>query len=210
MFTGLVEAVGELVERKPTSGGFRLRIGSPLAPELTPGDSLAVNGVCLTVILAERGEIHADVGPETVRVTTLGTLARGSLVNLERPLRADGRLGGHFVQGHVDAIGHIEEMRADADFHWLTVSFPAQLAPLIVHKGSIAVDGISLTVAGLGADRFDVQVVPYTMEHTNLGARAGSRPREPRMRHGRQVRRPRRGAGRADADRPACGRKVRT
>ena len=169
MFTGLVEAVGELVERKPTSGGFRLRIASRLAPELSPGDSLAVNGVCLTVILAEEQEIHADVGPETVRVTTLGWLPRGGAVNLERPLRADSRFGGHFVQGHVDAIGHIEELRQDAEFHWLTVSYPAQLAPYIVHKGSIAVDGISLTVAGLGGDRIDIQVVPYTMEHTNLG-----------------------------------------
>jgi riboflavin synthase len=169
MFTGLVEAVGELVERKPTSGGFRLRIGSKMAAELQPGDSLAVNGVCLTVILAERDEIHADVGPETVRVTTLGSLERGSALNLERPLRADQRFGGHFVQGHVDAIGHVEELRQESDFHWLTVSFPLSLAPLIVHKGSIAVDGISLTVAGLGADRFDVMVVPFTMQHTNLG-----------------------------------------
>jgi riboflavin synthase len=168
MFTGLVEGVGELVERKPTSGGFRLRIGSQLAPELVPGDSLAVNGVCLTVILAEQSEIHADIGPETVRVTTLGSLPRGSAVNLERPLRLDGRFGGHFVQGHIDAIGHIEELRQDADFHWLTVSFPSHLAPFIVHKGSIAVDGISLTVAGLGANCFDIQVVPYTMTHTNL------------------------------------------
>jgi riboflavin synthase len=169
MFTGLVEAVGELVERKPTSGGCRLRIATPLAPELTPGDSIAVNGVCLTVILAEQQEFHADVGPETTRVTTLGRLPRGSLVNMERPLRADGRFGGHFVQGHVDAIGHLEELRPDADFHWLTVSFPPPLAPFIVHKGSIAMDGISLTVAGLGTDRFDVQVVPFTMERTNLG-----------------------------------------
>jgi riboflavin synthase len=168
MFTGLVEGVGELVERKTTSGGFRLRIGTPLAPELAPGDSLAVNGVCLTVILAEENEIHADVGPETIRVTTLGRLSRGCTVNLERPLRADSRFGGHFVQGHVDAIGHVEEFRQDAEFHWLTVSFPSHLAPYIIHKGSIAVDGISLTVAGLGADRFDVQVVPYTMDHTNL------------------------------------------
>ena len=168
MFTGLVEYVGELIERKPTSGGFRLRIGSSLAPELAPGDSVAVNGVCLTVILAEQQEIHADIGPETVRVTTLGWLAPGSRVNLERPLRADGRVGGHFVQGHVDAVGPVEDLRRDADFHWLTVSFPPHLAPCSVHKGSIAVDGISLTVAGLGSDRFDVQVVPYTMEHTNL------------------------------------------
>src|SRR5471032_1722394 len=169
MFTGLVEAVGELVERKTTSGGYRLRIATPLASELAPGDSLAVNGVCLTVILAENSEVHADVGPETARVTTLGSIANGQLVNLERPLRVDGRFGGHFVQGHVDAIGHLEESRPEADFHWLTVSFPRQLAALIVQRGSIAVDGISLTVAGLGADRFDVQIVPYTMTHTNLG-----------------------------------------
>ena len=169
MFTGLVEGVGELLECKPTSGGRRLRIGSVLAPEMKPGDSLAVNGVCLTVILAERGEIHADVGPETVRVTTLGSLPRGTALTLERPLRADQRFGGHFVQGHVDAIGHVEELRQEAEFHWLTVSFPVALTPLIVHKGSIAIDGISLTVAGLGADRFDIMVVPFTMQHTNLG-----------------------------------------
>lgn len=170
MFTGLVEAVGEIVERKATSGGVRLRVASPLAAELAPGDSVAINGVCLTVILAraDAQEIHFDAGPETLRVTTIGTLERGSLVNMERPLRADSRLGGHFVQGHVDAIGHIEELRPDEDFHWLTVSFPSQLAPLIVPKGSIALDGISLTIAGLGADRFDVQIVPYTMAHTNL------------------------------------------
>src|SRR5262245_22144897 len=168
MFTGLVEAVGELIERKPTSRGFRLRIGTALADALSPGDSLAVNGVCLTVILAEHQQVHADVGPETDRVTTLGWLSPGCAVNLERPLRADSRFGGHFVQGHVDAVGHIEELRADADFHWLTISFPPHLAPFFVHKGSVAVDGISLTVAGLGADRFDVQLVPFTMEHTNL------------------------------------------
>jgi riboflavin synthase len=168
MFTGLVESVGELIERKPTSGGVRFRIASGLAGELSPGDSLAVNGVCLTVILAEGSEVHADVGPETLRVTTLGGITRGTLVNLERPLRADGRFGGHFVQGHVDGIGHVEELRSESDFSWMTVTFPQQLAPFIVHKGSIAVDGISLTVAGLGADRFDVMVVPYTLEHTNL------------------------------------------
>src|SRR4029077_15554081 len=110
----------------------------------------------------------ADLGPETVRVTTLGTLGRGTLVNLERPMRVDSRVGGHFVQGHVDAIGHLEERRPDADFFWFTVGFPPHLAPYIVHKGSIALDGVSLTVAGLGRDRFDVQIVPYTLEHTNL------------------------------------------
>jgi riboflavin synthase len=168
MFTGLVEAVGELVGRTPAAAGFRVRIATPLAGELGAGDSLAVNGVCLTVVLSERGEIHADVGPETIRVTTLGWLPQGSAVNLERPLRADGRLGGHFVQGHVDAIGHIEEIRADADFQWITVSFPRQVAPFVIHKGSVAVDGISLTVARLDVDRFDIQVVPFTLQHTNL------------------------------------------
>jgi riboflavin synthase len=168
MFTGLVEAVGEVVECKKTSDGRRIRIGSSLARGLAPGDSLAVNGVCLTVVLVEAGEIHADVGPETLRVTTLGSLGGGATVNLERPLRADSRLGGHFVQGHVDALGHIEEMRPASDFHWLTISFPPEVARYIVHRGSIAVDGISLTIASLGEDRFDVQLVPFTVDHTNL------------------------------------------
>jgi riboflavin synthase len=168
MFTGLVEAIGELVESKPMGGGVRLRISTPLAGELAPGDSLAVNGVCLTVIAAETTDVHADVGPETLRVTTLGSLPRHGIVNLERPLRADSRLGGHFVQGHVDGIGYVEDIRPDAEFHWLTISFPPTLAPYLVHKGSIAIDGISLTVAGLGSDRIDVMVIPFTMEHTNL------------------------------------------
>ncbi len=176
MFTGLIEAVGELAEVKATDAGVRLRISTSLSREMAPGDSLAVNGVCLTVILAEDGQIHADVGPETMRVTTLGGLTRGALVNLERPLRADGRFGGHFVQGHVDAVGHVEDSRRDAEFQWMTVSFPSALGPFIVHKGSIAVDGVSLTVAGLGAGCFDVQLVPFTLDHTNL-ARAQRRDR---------------------------------
>jgi len=168
MFTGLVEGVGEVLELKPTSGGARLRLATGLAGELRPGDSLAVNGVCLTVIVAKDGEVQADVGPETLRVTTLGGLERGALVNLERPLRADSRFGGHFVQGHVDATGYIEELREDAEYHWLTVSFPSHLRPYIINKGSVAIDGISLTVAGLGDDRFDIMVIPFTVTHTNL------------------------------------------
>jgi riboflavin synthase len=174
MFTGLVETVGDLVERRATPGGSRLRIRSSMARELSAGDSLAVNGVCLTVVTIERDDVLADIGPETTRVTTLGGLVEGAVVNLERPLRADGRFGGHFVQGHVDAVGRIEELRADADFHWLTVAFPSHLAPFFIPKGSVAVDGISLTVARLARDRFDVQIVPFTMDHTNLArARAG-------------------------------------
>jgi riboflavin synthase len=168
MFTGLVEAVGELAATQAMQGGVRFRIATPLAAELAPGDSIAVNGVCLTVVSRLPTEFQADLGPETLRVTTLGGLTPGTLLNLERPLRADSRLGGHFVQGHVDAVGRVEAWRHDSDFSWLSVSFPPALAPSFVLKGSVAVDGISLTVAGLGADHFDVQVIPYTMEHTNL------------------------------------------
>jgi riboflavin synthase len=169
MFTGLVEAVGEIVERTAIAAGSRLRIATSLAPDLAPGDSVAVNGVCLTVTVARPDDVSADLGPETMRVTTLGHVGVGDVVNLERPMRADARFGGHFVQGHVDAVGRIEEIRAEAGFHWITVWFPPHLAPFIVEKGSIAVDGISLTVATLATERFRVQIVPFTMDHTNLG-----------------------------------------
>jgi riboflavin synthase len=169
MFTGLIEDVGEVVDCERAPGGTRLRIGTSLASELTPGDSLAVNGVCLTVTLIESGRVLADVGPETLRVTTLGELKAGARVNLERPLRADGRFGGHFVQGHVDGMGRIEDMKLDRDCQWITISFPSPLTPYLVQKGSIAVDGVSLTVAMLGMDRFDVQLIPFTLEHTTLG-----------------------------------------
>ena len=167
MFTGLIEATGEVTARTPTTGGQRISVRSPLTGELNLGDSVAVNGVCLTVVQTD-GAFHADVGPETLRVTTLGSLATGAAVNLERPLRGDGRMGGHFVQGHVDAIGRIEKLQPASDFLWMTVSFPRELARFLVLKGSVAVDGISLTVAGLSGDSFDVQLVPFTMEHTNL------------------------------------------
>jgi riboflavin synthase len=170
MFTGIVESVGRLAGVKAIAGGYRVRIQTPLASELKPGDSLAVNGVCLTVILTDHGEVHADIGPETARVTTFGVLQRDQDVNLERPLRADARLDGHLVQGHVDGVGTIAEIRAEADCHWLTVSFPPALAPYIVRKGSVAVDGVSLTVAGLGETQFDVQIIPFTWKNTSLKA----------------------------------------
>ena len=169
MFTGLVEQVGTLVEVKPMAGGYRLRVEAPMAAALEPGDSVAVAGVCLTALVAHQSELHADVGPETARVTTLGALARGQRVNLERPLRADGRLGGHFVLGHVDGIGVIDDVRSEGGSHWLTVSYPPALAVLFIRKGSVTVDGVSLTVAGLDERHFDVQVVPYTWAHTTLG-----------------------------------------
>jgi riboflavin synthase len=168
MFTGLVETVGEVAEIKPTPSGLRLRLATGLAGELVPGDSLAVNGVCLTVVSADTDGVHMDVAPETLRVTTLGTLKRGAPVNMERPMRADARVGGHFVQGHVDATGTVEEVRQDGDSWWLTVRFPPSLAAQIVRKGSIAIDGISLTVAGVDDKRLDVQIIPYTWQHTNV------------------------------------------
>jgi riboflavin synthase len=168
MFTGIVEGTGSLAEVKGTGGGFRVRIQTPLSPHLKIGDSLAVNGVCLTVILIDGEHVLADVGPETARVTTFGALQRGQIVNLERPMRGDGRVDGHFVLGHVDGVGVIEEVRVEGESHWLTVGFPPALAPLFVRKGSIAVDGVSLTVAGLGERQFDVMIIPHTWAHTAL------------------------------------------
>jgi riboflavin synthase len=170
MFTGLIEAVGEIVELKPMPSGFRVRLATELSAALTSGESLAVNGVCLTLVNADGDGVSADVSPETARVSSLGALKRGALVNLERPLRTDARLGGHFVQGHVDATGTIEDLRGEGEHHWLTIKYPPLLAPYIVRKGSIAVDGISLTVAGVDDKHFDVQIIPHTWANTNLRA----------------------------------------
>ena len=171
MFTGLIEAVGEVVDVAPSAAGSRLRISTALASEMTPGDSLAVNGVCLTVILIKDGEVHADIGPETARITTLGGLQRDERVNLERAVPLGGRLGGHVVLGHVDGVGTVEQIRPDAGSQWLTISFAADLARYFIRKGSVTVDGVSLTVAGLGATRFDVQIVPFTWRETTLSDR---------------------------------------
>jgi riboflavin synthase len=170
MFTGLIEAVGRVVDLRTTPSGFRLRIRTALASELTPGDSLAVDGVCLTVIAADAGEVHADIGPETARVTTLGSLRQEQRVNVERSMRADGRVGGHFVQGHIDGTGVVDEIRPDGDSHWLTISFDRGLSPFFIRKGSIAVDGVSLTVAGLGGTVFDAMIIPFTWSNTALSS----------------------------------------
>ena len=170
MFTGLIEGVGNVADVKSEPGGIRVRIRTELASALSPGDSLAVNGVCLTVIASDRGEVHADIGPETARVTTLGSLRHEQRVNLERPMRADGLVGGHFVQGHVDGTGIVDEIRPDGDSHWLTVSFDRSLSPYLIRKGSIDVDGVSLTVAGLGGTVFDVMIIPFTWANTSLSS----------------------------------------
>jgi riboflavin synthase len=176
MFTGIVEGIGTLAEVKGTGGGFRVRIHTPLSSSLKEGDSLAVNGVCLTVILVDADHVLADVGPETARVTTFSSLQRGQEVNLERPLKGDGRFDGHFVLGHVDGVGVIEEIRQEGESRWLTIGFQPALAPYFIRKGSVAVDGVSLTVAGLGERQFDVMVIPYTWSQTSLkGLRKGDR-----------------------------------
>lgn len=168
MFAGLIEAVGRVTDLSASSAGIRLRVRTPLAREVEAGQSLAVDGVCLTITGTRDEEILADVGPETARITTLGTLRRDQSVNLERAMRADSRVGGHFVQGHVDDTGEVVGLRADGDAHWVTIRFPVVLAPYLIRKGSVAVNGISLTVADLGEDRFDVMIVPFTWQHTSL------------------------------------------
>jgi riboflavin synthase len=181
MFTGLIEATGRVERIDATSSGRVLRVATALGAELTPGESIAVNGVCLTVTDRDDSGFTAVVSPETLRVTSLLTAAEGRLLNLERPLRADGRFGGHFVLGHVDGVGRVTTMRADGECHWLEVDVPADLMPYVVHKGSIAIDGISLTVAALdcaarrdfhhgllAGDRVSAQIVPFTFAETTL------------------------------------------
>lgn len=172
MFTGLIEDLGTVGGVRELAAGRRLRIAAGFGGELALGDSVAVNGVCLTVVRFDASGFEADVSPETLRVTNLEDLRPGAAVNLERPLRPADRLGGHFVQGHVDGVGHIVDVERETDFWWVGVGFPAELGRWIVTKGSIAVDGISLTVAALDAGRLAAQIVPHTWRRTNLHARA--------------------------------------
>ena len=176
MFTGLIEAVGRIEELEAIAGAVRLRIATTLAVEMRRGDSVAVDGVCLTATTVEEGQLLADVGPETLRVTTLGSMRTGQLVNLERAMRADARFGGHFVQGHVDGTGLVTAVRNEAESHWVTVTFDKALAAYCIPKGSIAIDGISLTIATLRDHEFDVMIIPFTWQHTNMhGRRPGDR-----------------------------------
>jgi riboflavin synthase len=168
MFTGLIEAVGRLERLDVDGTSRRIRVATALAAELTVGESIAVNGVCLTAAAADGDGFDAIVSPEMLRVTTLGAAREGRLVNLERPLRADGRLGGHFVLGHVDGIGRVSGVMPDGDCYWVEVDVPAALEPLVILKGSISVDGISLTIASLDRCRVGLQIVPHTWSHTAL------------------------------------------
>ena len=169
MFTGLIEELGAVrgIEKMP--GGVRIEIGSTVvASDLAAGDSVAVNGVCLTALSPTRSSFHAEVSPETLDRTTIGNLAIGSSVNLERAVTPTTRLGGHIVQGHVDGRGTFISSTAEGDFFTVRVGFPLELAPYLIFKGSVAVEGISLTVAALHEDSFDIAVIPKTWQATNL------------------------------------------
>jgi riboflavin synthase len=173
MFTGIVEAMGEVaaIERLPEGARLRVRVGG-LLEGARVGESVAVAGVCLTMVDVGDGAFAADLAAETLRRTTLGRLRPGDAVNLERPLRLADRLGGHVVQGHVDGVGTITQVRPDGDGAWMEIEAPAALAPYIAEKGSIAVDGVSLTVAGLSdGSRFAVALIPHTLAVTTLGRR---------------------------------------
>jgi riboflavin synthase len=176
MFTGLVQDLGTVTAVDATPDGVRLAVRSALAGELSLGDSVAVNGVCLTATRVDGGEFAADVMHETLRRSALAEIAGGARVNLELPLRASDRLGGHVVQGHVDGVGTVREVRDDGFARVVTIAAPGELLRYVVEKGSIAVDGISLTVAALGDDWFSVSLIPETIERTSLGRAEPGRP----------------------------------
>jgi riboflavin synthase len=170
MFTGLVQGTGVVRAIEPRPDGVRLRVETALGRELSPGDSVAVGGVCLTAIEADRGSFAADVVAETLRRSALGALRPGARVNLELPLRAGDRLGGHLVQGHVDGVGTVDAAREEGLGRVLRIAAPAELRRYVVEKGSIAVDGVSLTVAEVDDEAFEVALIPETLERTTLGA----------------------------------------
>jgi riboflavin synthase len=175
VFTGLVADLGTVAEVNATTDGVRLAIESPLAGELAEGDSVAVNGVCLTAVGVDGDRFGADVMNETLRRSSLAEVDAGTRVNLELPVKADDRLGGHIVQGHVDGVGAIRDARDDGFARVVTISADTELLRYVVEKGSIAVDGVSLTVARVDDDSFDVSLIPETLQRTNLGeARPGA------------------------------------
>lgn len=169
MFTGIVECVGriEALEKGPEGGRLRIDAG-PLAASLALAGSVAVNGCCLTVVELTGPTFAADLSSETLRRTAFREMKPGARVNLERPLTAGKELGGHFMQGHVDAVGRVARLAPEGPNWWLGVRVPAEVERYVVVKGSIAIDGISLTVASLTNDIVEVAIIPYTYEHTNL------------------------------------------
>jgi riboflavin synthase len=177
MFTGLVEALGRVEETIEEGSGRRLRIEWPgLGETLALGESVAVNGCCLTVVAAEPGRFTVQAGPETLLRTNLGAKQAGDPVNLERSLRVGDRLGGHFVQGHIDTTARLVERRPEGEWEFLSFAIDPAWTPLMVAKGSIAVDGVSLTLVEVARDGFSVMLIPHTLAVTTLGTlRPGDR-----------------------------------
>jgi riboflavin synthase len=170
MFTGIVETVGKVVAVEPRGEVLRVRLEAPGVTEgVRVGDSIAVNGACLTVTEVDAMHVAFEAIRETLDRTSLGGLAEGGAVNLERAMRADGRLDGHIVQGHVDDTGSVRELRKAGDDVRLHVSCSPEFAGLLVEKGSVAIDGVSLTVVGVEAEAFDVALIPHTLDVTTLG-----------------------------------------
>jgi riboflavin synthase len=176
MFTGLVADLGRVTAVDATDDGVRLAVETALASELSDGDSIAVNGVCLTATAIAGERFSADVMHESLRRSSLAAVAPGATVNLELPLRASDRLGGHVVQGHVDGVGTVRATREDGFARVVTIAAAPELLRYVVEKGSIAIDGVSLTVAALGADELEVSLIPETLERTTLGDAAPGRP----------------------------------
>ena len=172
LFTGLVADLGSIAAVDATADGVRLTVATALAQQLAEGDSVAVNGVCLTATDVAADRFGAEVMHETLQRSTLGAAAAGTAVNLELALRAADRLGGHIVQGHVDGVGIVSEVREDGFALVVTIEAPAGVLRYVVAKGSIAVDGVSLTVARIDGDGFDVALIPETLQRTSLGAAA--------------------------------------
>jgi len=170
MFTGLIGDLGVLSAVERDGEGARLRVRTRLAGELKPGDSIAVNGVCLTATEVSEGTFAAEAMLETLARSSLGSLREGAAVNLELPLRAGDRLGGHVVQGHVDGTGSVRDVRSEGFARVLEIDTEERLARLMVEKGSVAVDGVSLTVGRVREDGFQISLIPETLNRTNLGS----------------------------------------
>jgi riboflavin synthase len=175
MFTGLVETTAQVRRVDPDGDGVRLEVETPLASELSHGDSIAVNGVCLTAVEPDGERFRADVMAETLRRSSLGPLGAGDDVNVELALRANDRLGGHMVQGHVDGTGTVEALDDEGFARVIRIACDPELLRYVVEKGSIAVDGVSLTVASVDDSGFTVSLIPETLERTTLGAAAPGR-----------------------------------
>ncbi len=178
MFTGIIEELGAVAAVESRAAGARLKVRCAVVTgDLAEGASIAVNGVCLTAVEARRDSFSADLAPETLRRSNLGSLRAGSPVNLERPLSPSGRLSGHIVQGHVDGTGEFLSLEELGDENWwLRIRVPAELDAFLVYKGSIAIDGVSLTIADLSGDVLAATIIPHTFRHTTLGGyRPGAR-----------------------------------